>query len=515
MTEPSSEMKIPKSVLLVSRVNFDAVIHAPMIKYMRSEYGTRFTVIVGSERRKKQWQEWLGEDIRLEIEGAFTGLSTAPRSAKDEYKIARDREEKYGISYMRHIFHQDKGTAAVMLQHTPGSPFSRSKLPPMSEMVALTNRRFDFIEKLFDEEGIDLIIGRNSGLFNSVAIAFARKNNIPSTWLNHLRTGKQMTWMEGPDHSDKLVRSIMETLPLQEAIPFDEIVPPDDTKWALERMSKEHEWKLILKQLLILGRNTLGHAIEDLKLRRRGKRLSAKATALNIFRKKGLIQYLSKISTSDIDELTKQPYALFLLHLDPEYTSSTLARDFNHVHAIVQQLALSLPAGMRLIIKEHVWGLGNRRKSFYEDLLHLPNVVFADYRIRSTHLAAGASFVSTVAGTITLEASLMGVPSIIFSPHTEYANLDSVKVVNNISKLQDNIIEVLKPRTLDQVEKSKRLTATFRAAQHQASFELPELELYADGNAARDLPIDAVAKSTVEAATNLLLRVMNSQLSAS
>ncbi|RCK33570.1 hypothetical protein [Thalassospira xiamenensis] len=512
MTKLDSDLKIPKSVLLVSRVNFDAVIHAPMIKYMCAEYGTKFTVIVGSERRKKQWQGWLGDDVRLEIEGEFTGLPITLNSAEDEYKIARAREERYGISYMRHIFHQDKGTAAVMLQHTPGSPFSSSKLPSMYEMVALTNRRFDFIEKLYAKEGIDLIVARNSGLFNSVAIAFAREHNIPSTWLNHLRTGKKMTWMEGPDHSDKLIRSIMETLPLQNPVPFDEIVPPDDTKWALDRISKEHEWGLVFKQLFFLAKNTIGHTVEDIKLRRIGKRLSAKSVALNILQKKRLIEYLNKVSVSSVNELKKQPYALFLLHLDPEYTSSTLARDFNHVHAVIQQLALSLPAGMKLVVKEHVWGLGNRRRSFYDDLLHLPNVVLADYRIRSTNLAADASFVSTVAGTITLEASLMGVPAIIFSPHTEYANLDTVHVVDNISKLREEVVAALRPRTLDQVEKSKRLTATFRAAQQQASFELPELELYADGNAARDLPIDAVSNSTVESATSLLLRVMNSQL---
>ena len=512
MSENDQKIGIPKSVLLVSRVNFDAVLHAPMVRYMHEKYGTKFTVIVGSERRKKQWQGWLGDIVRLEIESEFGDPAKQTRSVEEEYEIARSREREYGITYMRHILHQDKGTAAVMLQHTPGSTFAQSKMPDHGEMVYLINQLFDFVERLHNEEGIDLIIARNSGFLNSVAIAFARKHGIPSTWLNHLRTGKQMTWMEGPDHSDAYARQLMADLPLQDPVPFEEIVPPDDTQWALERISKDHQWSSVLKQLAVLGRNTLGHTIEDIKQGKRGKRLSSLATARNILLKRSVINYLHKVSSRDIEDLTRGPYVLFLLHLDPEYTSSTLARDFNHVHAVVQQLALSLPVGYRLVVKEHVWGLGNRRQSFYEDLLHLPNVVLADYRIRSTRLAANAAFVSTVAGTIALEASLMGIPVVVFSPHTEYANLETVHVVENIAKLPEKVTAALRPRNSEDIKRAQQTAATFRAAQKKASFELSELELYADGNSARDLPIDAVSSTTVEAAVDLLLRITRSQL---
>lgn len=508
----SKKTFIPKSILLVSRVNFDAVLHAPMVRHMQKHYGSEFTILVGSQRRKEQWYSWLGDSVRIVIEPELTEGSGSAASVADEVQSANRREAEYGITFMRHIFHQDKGTAAVMLQHTPGSAFAKSKLPPYVDMVSSTNRHFDFIEELHAQRPIDLIIARNSGLFNSAAIAFARAHGIPSVWLNHLRTGKRMTWMEGPDHSDHYVRGLMKDMATEDVVPPEEIVPPADTVWALNRISNEYRWRSVARQLLVLGRNTVGHLIEDIKRGKRGKRLSSIASAKNILQKRKIIKYLHAISNSDVDELCREPFVLFLLHLDPEYTSSTLSRDFNHVHAVVQQLALSLPVGMKLVIKEHVWGLGNRRRDFYEDLMHLPNVVFADYRIRSTILAEKASLVSAVTGTIVLEASMLGKPVVTFTPRSEYSNLPNVHVVEDVSKLTECVADALEERDEDAVLAAKREAATFRAAQTIASFDLPELELYADGNAARDLPIDAVSEETVSNAVDLLLKVVDSQL---
>ena len=502
----------PKSVLLVSRVNFDAVLHAPMARYMQEKYGTRFTVVVGSEGRKKQWRNWLGNNVRLEVEGGFVGIEHTTCSDREEFKIARTRESAYGITYMRHILHQDKGTAAVMLQHAPGSAFARAKLPDYVEMVRRINRQFDFLEALHSENAIDLIVARNSGLFNSAAIAFARKFNIPSTWLNYLRVEKRMTWMEGPDHSNKYIKKVMATIPDQEPIPLSEIVPPIDANLALDITSQNDTWASVFKQLLQISKEHAGHILADIKRGERGKRLSPFASGANVIRKRDAINRLKKVSETDIQKLTEEPFVLFLLHLDPEYTSSTLARHFNHVHATVQQLALSLPAGYKLVIKEHVWGLGNRARSFYDDLLKLPNVIIADYRIRSTKIAEKAKFVSTVSGTIAIEASLMGIPVIMFTPYTEFADFDTIHIVDNIAKLNDVVQNVLEPRSEEVIEKSRRDAAKFRAAQIAASFDLPELDIYVEGNTVRDIDLDDVSKTTVENATTLLVDVARSQV---
>jgi hypothetical protein len=509
---PADGFQPPKTVFLTARINFDAVLHAPLARHMMRAYGTRFIIWVASERRRRQWREWLGDGATILVEEEIIReVDAQPLDEAAVFAAARAREVRYGISYHRHVLLQDKGVAAYYLQHTPNSAFARRQPIPLVRMVARINRFFEIVEDAVQESGMDLLIARNSGILNSVANAIARHHGIPSSWLNHLRTGKHMTWMEGPDHGSTLISQEAALLDDVKVVPLEDVVPPDDTKWALERISDEHRLPVIGRQLLLLTLDYALHMLNDLRAGRRGSRLSYFGSVKNILNRRHILRYLHDNATRDVAEATRLPFALFLLHLDPEYTSSTLARDFNHVHAMIQQMAISLPVGMRLLIKEHVWGLGNRAEEFYRSLAHLPNVIFVDHRIRSTELAAKAEFVSTMAGTIAIEASLIGKPVLIFTPYVEYAHLSNVEVVRNIAELPRHVRSVLRPRTDDEIHAVRLEAAKFREAQKLLGFELPELELNADGNMNRHMPVDAVAPETVENALRVLFRIVDVQ----
>jgi hypothetical protein len=159
------------------------------------------------------------------------------------------------------------------------------------------------------------------------------------------------------------------------------------------------------------------------------------------------------------------------MNIEPEFGSHALAREFWNSLAIVQQLALCLPAGYHLVIKEHAPAIGNRAIDYYEALSRLPNVLFADYRLKGTTLAENASCIATISGTIGYEGSLMGKSIITFTERTIYNYLPNVYVVNNIKLLPAILRSALKERGEDEILEVKKQAALLCEGIKSSSFE--------------------------------------------
>ena len=64
-------------------------------------------------------------------------------------------------------------------------------------------------------------------------------------------------------------------------------------------------------------------------------------------------RYFQKIFESDVKIINKKPFLYFPLPMEPEYNTHSLSKEFINVHAMAQQLALCMPSGYTLVIKEH------------------------------------------------------------------------------------------------------------------------------------------------------------------
>jgi hypothetical protein len=505
---PGSRPHEPRAMLIVSRVNFDAAVHAPLVNFMNERYGTKAFIFVGRAAIAEKWRKWVnGRAILIVDEELRARAQLASENWAQVQAVARSYEQKYDLTYMRDILHQDKVIAAYYLQHSPGSAFARQKPPALPYLVALLNLYFATIEGLIASHPIDLILARSSGLFNSVAIAVARKKHIPVSWLNHTRVGKQMIWMEGPDHSPNLIRSHYPKAESVELLDSDDIVPPPDATSA--RAAANHDTKF--SRLFF---DLLRHTIDRILMRARDlsrggwpQRLPLHGLITQYFMRWRVARYLIKRAKGDENSLTRNRYVLFLLHLDPEYTSSTLARHFNHTHAIIQQLALSLPAGFVLAIKEHVIGLGNRRLSFYKELSCLPNLVFVDYRLKATDIARDAAAVATVWGTICLEASLMGVPVICFTEKSEFSILQNIITVRSPTEISRAVQQALEERSPSDVLAVRREAAQFRQGQLGLSFHMAAVDMDEHGNRNRDVFELGLSQAELREAADKLLAV--------
>jgi CDP-glycerol glycerophosphotransferase (TagB/SpsB family) len=89
-------------------------------------------------------------------------------------------------------------------------------------------------------------------------------------------------------------------------------------------------------------------------------------------------------------------------------------RPFVNQIEIIRALAMSLPADMVLVTKEHPWMVGKRSMSTYRALLNIPRVHLVSPDVEARELILGASLVAVVTGSVALEAAMLGKPVVTF-----------------------------------------------------------------------------------------------------
>jgi hypothetical protein len=137
-------------------------------------------------------------------------------------------------------------------------------------------------------------------------------------------------------------------------------------------------------------------------------------------------------------------YALYPLNTEPEVALLAFGRPYRNQIETVRNLAVSLPVGWKLVVKEHPNAYGYRRAGFYRKLRQIPNVLLAGPRGDTGRLIDGSSLVALVFGTIGLEAIIKRKPIVVFC-RTPYAVFprNMVRYVDNLWELGAEIRDLL------------------------------------------------------------------------
>lgn len=116
------------------------------------------------------------------------------------------------------------------------------------------------------------------------------------------------------------------------------------------------------------------------------------------------------------------PYAYFPLHVDPEASTMVSAPYHTDQIAVIEMLAKSLPAGMRLIVKEHKPMVGRRPKGYYKRINTIPDVHLASPFMDNFTLLKNAALACTITGTVGLESIILGKPLLVIG-NAHYTNI--------------------------------------------------------------------------------------------
>ena len=108
------------------------------------------------------------------------------------------------------------------------------------------------------------------------------------------------------------------------------------------------------------------------------------------------------------DELRDMPYVFFAMHKDPEQALNGQAPFWANQYNTAALLSGALPAGYRLLVREHRRNSGRRPTRYYKDLSRLPGVVLIDGFDDQFKYISNADLIVTENGTTGWEGLLLG-----------------------------------------------------------------------------------------------------------
>ena len=163
------------------------------------------------------------------------------------------------------------------------------------------------------------------------------------------------------------------------------------------------------------------------------------------------------------EELATMDYAFFPLATEPENTLLVFSRAFLNQIEVVRNVAYNLPAGMVLVVKEHPAALGKRQVSYYRKLLEIPNVRMADPALEARRLITRAKLVSNIAGSVGLEALILGKPVLAFG-QTPYELLPDTMMrrAGALGELGETIDGLLRDHHHDEAALTSYIAAVMR-----------------------------------------------------
>jgi hypothetical protein len=145
-------------------------------------------------------------------------------------------------------------------------------------------------------------------------------------------------------------------------------------------------------------------------------------------------------------------FLLYPLHYHPEASTSVLAPDFTDELHVIRSIAFRLPAGLRLVVKEHPSAVALQPRDFYRQLCELPNVELVAADLPSKLLARRSEGVICVTSTLGFEAAVMNKPVVCLGD-VLYGYFPNVRMVSHLGELDEALrwalaYEPLSPDTL-------------------------------------------------------------------
>ena len=158
-----------------------------------------------------------------------------------------------------------------------------------------------------------------------------------------------------------------------------------------------------------------------------------------------------------------EKFILIPLHVQPEAGIDVIGEKFSNQLEFIRQIARTTPVNLKIYVKEHPHDFGRRKLNFYKSLEEIPSVKLINPDFSNKILIQNAELIISVAGTTSLEASILGKKAvtaaksqfnkIMIKPSFDPFNQEVNELVNNLIKpnpyknklylknLQENLFE--------------------------------------------------------------------------
>lgn len=127
------------------------------------------------------------------------------------------------------------------------------------------------------------------------------------------------------------------------------------------------------------------------------------------------------------EDMKGESFAFFPLHTEPELQLLVYSRPYSNQIEAIRAIAMSLPAHMTLVIKEHPWMVGKRKWNYYQKLMDIPRVKISAPQIDTSHYVDKADIIITLGSSVGLDATMFAKPVITLG-HCLYNTLPDYMV---------------------------------------------------------------------------------------
>ena len=147
---------------------------------------------------------------------------------------------------------------------------------------------------------------------------------------------------------------------------------------------------------------------------------------------------------------SQSKYFLYPLHFEPEVAIQFYGTQYLNQIELIRNIAMSLPLGTRLIVKEHPRSYGVRSTKYYKKIQSIPRVSLANGKLSMDHLVNGSLGVFTISGSTGLQAIIRGKPCWTFGkPYFSKIGAKMVRYVENVDDIDKLIFELLEDYQYD------------------------------------------------------------------
>jgi hypothetical protein len=506
-------------VLSPKNIFVDAA-HIPswLIAQMRPRLQTlspdiRFVVV--SEKSVGQIRASYGEalssrDVIIQLQSAhqYSSNLAGPETEAVE-KLAAKYETEFDVLYWRDISNQDRRYNYIFNTWPDTMPRHPQNMDISSlQLKQCINEYFSIVSELVADYQIDLVLARPDRMLGAVVVQIADRRMIPHSFCMTALHRGLATWVFGSYRGDGMLRAELQSLPSNRS-EYPPVGTQDIPRYgsaafsSFNRSAKAMELFAELKTFL-LDRLLLGLAA----LARGGKPAGThyRRSLFQIINRFRAIRFFEQhaLSLNQIKEIEGK-FVIFLLPLDPEYNTHSQARHFWHLEAIVRQVVLCLPAGYRLLLKEHAVSLGNRSPEWYCKLAALPNVSWVRFQESGVGIAKLSSAVISCAGTIALEASLIPRKCIVFARDYIFNFMPNVIYAPSMATLDVTLRSALEPFSDEQSVETVNLGRRVYRAIENLGFEATDTTIVNGPKAGLD-------ESSLDKCVEVLLKCYRMQL---
>jgi hypothetical protein len=151
------------------------------------------------------------------------------------------------------------------------------------------------------------------------------------------------------------------------------------------------------------------------------------------------------------DRLAGLRYAVFPLHTEPEISLLLYGRPLVNQIELLRAIAVSLPADMVLLVKEHPWMIGKRSRGAYRKMLDIPRVRLVSPALTVRTLIEHAALVCVHTGSSWLEAAVLRKPVLALGPVMGELLPDvMVRRCRDLTRLPETIASLLNEQRHDE-----------------------------------------------------------------